>query len=207
MDGDEAIAIVGVGCRYPGADNLKDFWELLRNGEDHITDIPKNRWNNQAFYDEDPDAKGKSYVKKAAFIEDINGFDNKFFGISAAEAKAMDPQQKLVLECSHMAFEDGGFTQQYLDGSNTGVYMGVMTDDHRGMQLDALEDMVTYTATGMTSSIISNRVSYTYNLQGPSLSLDAACSSGLVAIHLASLALRQGDIELAVCGGVNLLPL
>ncbi|KAL5012951.1 hypothetical protein ScPMuIL_011502 [Solemya velum] len=207
MDEDEAIAIVGLGCRYPGADNLQEFWKLLCNGEDHVNEIPKERWNNAAFFDEDPDARGKTYVTKCGFIEDINGFDNTLWGISNTEAQKMDPQQRLVLECTHMAFEDGGFTRKYLDGSKTGVYMGTMTDDYRNMYADAYEDMSVYSLTGMSGSIISNRVSYTYNLHGPSITLDTACSSGLVAIDVASLALRRGDINLAVCGGVNVLQL
>ncbi|KAL5011555.1 hypothetical protein ScPMuIL_010106 [Solemya velum] len=207
MDEDEAIAIVGVGCRYPGAGNLQEFWRVLHNGEDHVNEIPKERWNNAAFFDENTDAIGKTYVKKCGFIDDINGFDNTLWGISSAEAQMMDPQQKLVLECTHMAFEDGGFTRKYLDGSKTGVYIGTMADDYRIMNVDAYKDMSVYSLTGMSGSIISNRVSYTYNLHGPSITLDTACSSGLVTIDVASLALRQGDINLAVCGGVNVLQL
>ncbi|XP_060585864.1 narbonolide/10-deoxymethynolide synthase PikA2, modules 3 and 4-like [Ruditapes philippinarum] len=201
----DEIAIVGVGCRFPGADNLREFWRVLHRGENHVKEIPRERWNVDAFYDPDPSAPGKTYVRKAGFVSGIDKWDSKFYGISDVEAEVVDPQQRLVLDCVHMALEDGGIMKKDIDGANIGVYIGSMTDDYK---VQAAEDNTLsniYTVTGTHSSIISARVSYAYNLTGPALTLDTACSSSLVAIDVASQALQTGKCTAAICGGVNVL--
>ncbi|XP_060064747.1 uncharacterized protein LOC132545096 [Ylistrum balloti] len=203
MDDDNSIVIVGVGCKFPGADNLDEFWRVLSEGENHVIEIPRDRWNNDAFYHEDPNEPGKTYVTRAGFIKKYDEWDNKLFNVNDMEAAWVDPQQRYVLDCVHMAMEDGGITKKNLNGSNTGVYIGVMNDDYKGSSNNDLNDMTNYSLTGTSPSIISARVSYTYNLLGPSMSIDTACSSALVAIHIASQALKSGDCEVAICGGVN----
>lgn len=203
MDDDNAIVIVGVGCKFPGADDLDEFWRVLSEGENHVIEIPRERWNNNAFYHQDPNEPGKTYVTRAGLIKKYDEWDNKLFNINEMEAAWVDPQQRYVLDCVHMAMEDGGITRKDLYGSNTGVYIGVMNDDYKGSSSDDLNTMTNYSLTGTSPSIISARVSYTYNLLGPSMSIDTACSSALVAIHTASQALKSGDCDVAICGGVN----
>ncbi|KAK3099657.1 hypothetical protein FSP39_007582 [Pinctada imbricata] len=205
MDGPESIAIVGVGCKFPGADNLEEFWRVLEQGEDHVQDIPKERFNVDAFYDENPDVAGKLYMKKAGLVKGFHEWDNQFYGIGDTEARQTDPQQRFVLDCVHMAFEDAGITKDDVNGTDTGVYIGMMNDDYKVALLGQDELINNYSVTGSHSSVISARVSYFYNLLGPSLVLDTACSSALVAIHLAATAIKSGDISMAVCGGVNCL--
>ncbi|XP_063446687.1 phenolphthiocerol/phthiocerol polyketide synthase subunit C-like [Mytilus trossulus] len=203
MDNDDAIAIIGIGCKFPGADNQEEFWQLLVNGENHVIDIPSERWNNDAFYSSDPDTKGKTYIQRGGFLKNHDEFDNKLFGISDLEAERMDPQQRYVLECVHMALEDGGLTRNMMSGSDTGVFIGFMNDDYRGVADDDLTTMTNYDITGNPPSIISARVSYVYNLLGPSMSIDTACSSALVAIDVAAQSLLMGRSSMAICGGVN----
>lgn len=203
MDDDDAIAVIGIGCKFPGADNQEEFWQLLVNGENHVIDIPPERWNNDAFYNKDPDAKGKTYVPKAGFLRNHDEFDNKLFGINDIEAERMDPQQRYVLECVHMALEDGGLTRNMISGSDTGVFIGFMNDDYKGSAAEDLTTMTNYSLTGTSPSIISARVSYVYNLLGPSMSIDTACSSALVAIDVAAQSLKMGRSSMAICGGVN----
>ncbi|XP_033753057.1 putative uncharacterized protein encoded by LINC00614 [Pecten maximus] len=192
MDDDNAIVIVGVGCKFPGADDLDEFWRVLSEGENHVIEIPRERWNNDAFYHKDPSEPGKTYVTRAGFIKRYDEWDNKLFNVNEMEAAWVDPQQRYVLDCVHMAMEDGGITRKDLSGSNTGVYIGVMNDDYKGSSNNDLNDMNNYSLTGTSPSIISARVSYMYNLLGPSMSIDTACSSALVAIHTASQALKSG---------------
>ncbi|KAH3708557.1 hypothetical protein DPMN_068011 [Dreissena polymorpha] len=205
MSGTDEIAIVGVGCRFPGADDLSGFWRVLVNGENHVTEVPADRWNVDHFYDPDENAPGKMYVKKAGFIHGVENWDRAFFGISEQEGIMMDPQQRLVLQCVHMAAEDGGFTRKDLAAIKTGVFIGCMTHD---FDAQANEDACAtgpYSVTGSHSSILSARVSYVYNLTGPALTIDTACSSSLVAIHLGAQALLSGDVDMMICGGVNCL--
>ncbi|KAK3100108.1 hypothetical protein FSP39_014901 [Pinctada imbricata] len=203
MDGPAAIAIVGIGCKFPGADNIQEFWNLLVQGEDHVQDIPKERFDVNAFYDANPDVAGKLYMKKAGLVKGFTEWDSQFYGIGEKEAKQMDPQQRFVLDCVHMAMEDGGITKEHMYGTNTGVYIGMMNDDYKVALLGEDDLINNYTVTGSNSSIISARVSYLYNLLGPSIVLDTACSSALVAIHLAESAMKSGDISMAICGGVS----
>ncbi|XP_033751244.1 phthiocerol/phenolphthiocerol synthesis polyketide synthase type I PpsD-like [Pecten maximus] len=203
MDDDNAFAIVGVGCKFPGADNLDEFWRVLLNGENHVIEIPPERWNVDAFYNEDPMEPGKTNVRRAGFIRKYDMWDNKLFGVSQVETARIDPQQRYVLDCVHMAMEDGGITREDLNETDTGVYIGAMNDDYRESANDELTAMTNYTLTGSSLSIIAARVSYIYNLLGPSMCIDTACSSSLVAIHLAIQAIKSGDCKAAICGGVN----
>ncbi|OWF43458.1 fusarin C synthetase-like [Mizuhopecten yessoensis] len=202
-DDDNAFAIVGVGCKFPGAENLDEFWRVLLNGENHVIQIPPERWNVDAFYNEDPMEPGKTNVRRAGFIRKYDMWDNKLFGVSQVETARIDPQQRFVLDCVHMAMEDGGITREDLNETDTGVYIGAMNDDYRESANDELTAMTNYTLTGSSLSIIAARVSYIYNLLGPSMCVDTACSSSLVAIHLAIQAIKSGDCKAAICGGVN----
>ncbi|XP_067674804.1 mycocerosic acid synthase-like [Haliotis asinina] len=199
------IAIIGVGCRFPGASCLREFWRVLVKGENHVTDIPPDRWNMSSFYDPDVTATGKFYSRKAGFLENYADFDNKLFGISESEAGQMDPQQRQVLECTYMTLENAGITRQHIAGQNVGVYIGAMNSDFTVRMTANSHEIDHYSVAGLAGSVLANRVSYVYNLSGPSMVVDTACSSSLVAIHQASLALRAGDCEMALCGGVNLL--
>ncbi|XP_048240592.1 fusarin C synthetase-like [Haliotis rufescens] len=201
----DGIAIIGIGCRFPGATCLEEFWDILAKGENHVVDIPPERWNMDAFFDSDVNAVGKSYATKAGLIKDFDHFDNKLFKINETEAAQMDPQQRQVLECTYMALEDAGITRQQIAGQKVGVFIGSMNVDYGEIISNTSPDVTNHTVTGQASSIISNRVSYVYNLTGPSMTIDTACSSSIVAIHQAGLALRAGDCSIAICGGVNLL--
>uniref|UniRef100_A0A2C9MA35 Uncharacterized protein n=1 Tax=Biomphalaria glabrata TaxID=6526 RepID=A0A2C9MA35_BIOGL len=201
----EQIAIVGISCKVPGADNVEQYWKLLENGENHVIDIPKERWNNDAFYDPDPHAIGKSYVRRAGLLKDPIAFDNKLFNINDFEADQMDPQQRYVLECTFRALEDAGIAREKLAGSNTGVYVGAMNGDYRGLFTAKSPIVGNYTVTGISNSIIAARISFVFDLRGPSMTLDTACSSALLAIHIGAQALRTGDCDMALCGGTNFL--
>ncbi|KAL8592692.1 hypothetical protein ACOMHN_037632 [Nucella lapillus] len=197
------IAIVGIGCRAPEADNIQEFWRLLQNGECHISDVPADRWNAKAFLDPDPMAPGKAYVQKGGFIKDVEGFDNNLYGINDYEASKMDPQQCLLLECTTMAMQDAGITSSQLSGSNTAVYIGAMNNDYGSTFVGKTSKVDHYTATGISNTILASRLSYIFNLTGPCMVLDTACSGSLIAIHQGCLAIRSGDCDAALCGGVN----
>ncbi|KAK3605253.1 hypothetical protein CHS0354_037653 [Potamilus streckersoni] len=206
MDEDKTVAIIGIGCRFPGANNKEEFWKLLLNGENHITEVRKHRLGFESHLVSDPAEPNKKHAYKAGLLDRFAQWDNKVFGIPDQEAKWVDPQQRFVLDCVHMALEDAGITRQELSRTNTGVYIGAMNDDFRSAILeDADNEDSSYMVTGLSLSIISARVSYVYNLFGPSMTIDTACSSSLVAIHQGSLSLRAGECEMAICGGVNLI--
>ncbi|MDA0266670.1 MAG: type I polyketide synthase, partial [Cyanobacteria bacterium] len=201
----EPIAIVGMGCRFPGASNCGEFWRLLKQGEDAIAPIPASRWSAEAFYDADPTAPGKTYCREGGFLGDIDQFDPEFFGIAPREAKFIDPQQRVFLEVVWAALEDGGIPPKTLSGSKTGVFVGISTNDYGQWLLAGPEAVGTYTTTGLASTMAANRLSYLLNLRGPSLAIDTACSSSLVAVHLACQSLRSGESTVAIAGGVNLI--
>lgn len=204
----EPIAIVGMGCRFPGGVTRPDaFWKLLRDGVDTVGPIPPDRWDVEAYYDPHPEAPGKMYTRQGAFLDDVFGFDPQFFGISPREAVAVDPQQRLILETGWEALEDAGLAPDRLVGSSTGVYVGLMTNDYLRVQ-DPVSDPVgidAYTSTGTDFSFPAGRLSYVLGLQGPSVVVSTACSSSLVAVHLACQALRAGECDLALAGGVSLM--
>jgi myxalamid-type polyketide synthase MxaE and MxaD len=194
----EPIAIVGMGCRFPGGANSPDlFWRLLREGGDAVREVPKDRWDIRQYYDPDPDVPGKMYSRYGAFIDEVDRFDAHFFGIAPREAAQMDPQQRLVLEVAWEAIEHAGQPPSGLAGSRTGVFVGVCTYDYSLVQLKDAERIETYTSSGASPSILSNRLSYLFDLQGPSLTVDTACSSSLVTVHLACQARRRGAIWLS----------
>ena len=204
----EPIAIVGAGCRFPGgADSPEAYWELIRDGVDAVTDVPAGRWDREAFYDPDPEAPGKAYVRQAGFLRDVAGFDADFFGIPPREAIQLDPQQRLLLEVSWQALENAAAAPDRLSGSVTGVYFGLMNSEHgyRHAQGLAPADIDPYALTGNDLSFPAGRLSYFLGLQGPAMVVTTACSSSLVAVHLACQALRGGECDQALAGGVSLM--
>ncbi|MBK7992414.1 MAG: acyltransferase domain-containing protein [Blastocatellia bacterium] len=201
----EPIAIVGMGCRFPGAKNIKDYWELLQNGINAIKEIPSNRWKIDKFYDPDPNSPGKMNTRWGGFLEDIDLFDYSYFSISLREAANMDPQQRLLLEVAIEALEDAGQDLESLTGSQTGVFIGISSNDYARTQLSDPTLINVYAATGNAMSIAANRISYFLDLHGPSISIDTACSSSLVAVSLACQNIWEGKTPLAIAGGVNLI--
>jgi acyl transferase domain-containing protein/acyl carrier protein len=202
----EPIAIVGIGCRFPGgAHGPAAFWEVLRTGVDTVSEVPRDRWDIHQYYDPDPDAPGKMYSRYGAFLEHVDRFDAVFFGIAPREAAQMDPQQRLVLEVAWEALEHAGQSPHGLARTAAGVFLGVCTYDHSLTHLTDPLRIETYASSGSAPSILSNRLSYLLDLQGPSLTIDTACSSSLVAVHLACQSLRRGECNLALAGGVNLM--
>ena len=201
----EPIAIVGMGCRFPGANGPGELWELLRSGGDAITEVPGERWDVGALFDEAPEAPGKVATRWAGFVSDIDRFDAAFFGISPREADEMDPQQRLLLEVAWEALEDAGQCVDHLAGSDTGVFVGVHSHSGDYYLLQAFDPAALdpYTGTGTAHAFLSGRLSYLLDLRGPSFAIDAACSSSLVAVHLAVQSLRSGECSLAIAGGVN----
>lgn len=206
---EEEIAIIGMGCRFPGgAANPEAYWDILKNGVDATVDVPAERWSLRRFYDPDNAVLGKVHTRRGGYLrESIRAFDAAFFGISPREAAPMDPQQRLLLEVTWEGFEDAGIVPASLRGSKTGVYVGGFTTDNLLQQLNALnrEAISSHTAVSATLVMLSNRLSYVFDLKGPSMSVDTACSSSLVALHLAVQALRRGDCDLALAGGVSLM--
>ncbi len=205
----EPIAIVGMGCRFPGdSKNPQEFWENLYNGKDCITQQENGeRWNMDDLYDPNPDAPGKIYSKGLGIIDDVEKFDADFFGISPREADDIDPQQRLLLEVSHDALEYAGYTPGWINGSNTGVYVGIASADyaHLGSMLGSPEKLTPWQGIGNALSAAAGRLSYLFNLKGPAVSFDTACSSSLTALHYACQSLRQGECDMAISAGVHLV--
>ncbi|HEY8883692.1 MAG TPA: SDR family NAD(P)-dependent oxidoreductase [Chloroflexota bacterium] len=205
---DEPIAVIGLGCRFPGGANSPEaFWRTLCDGLDAITEVPRSRWNVDDFYDPNPDAARKMNTRFGGFLNTaVDTFDAEFFGIAPREAASLDPQQRLLLEVTWEALEHAGQVPDKLTGSRTGVFVGINTNDY--LQLISSDDSSSingYVATGNTSSVAAGRLSYVLGLQGPSMAVDTACSSSLVAAHLACQSLRLGECNLALVGGVNLM--
>ena len=203
----EPIAIVGMGCRFPGgADTPDAFWRLLRMGTDAVAPVPASRWDVDAYYDQDPDEPGKMSTRFGAFLDDVDVFDAAFFGISRREAESMDPQHRLLLEVCWEALEDAGQAPDRLHGSRTGVFMGLCGSDYFQLLLGhAPRTLDAYVASGSAHSMAAGRIGYVLGLQGPNFAVDTACSSSLVAVHLACQSLRSGESEMALAGGANLV--
>lgn len=205
---DEDIAIVGAACRFPGGvDDLPGYWALLREGRDALGPIPAQRWDHAALFDADPDAPGKSYAAQAGFIEQVDCFDAGFFAIAPAEAAAMDPQHRLLLETAWHALESAALAPGAALGARTGLFVGLCSDDYAqlSMQMHALDAASMHQQLGGMRSLAAGRVAYHLNLQGPVMQLDATCASSLLAVHQACRSLRSGETDCALAGGVNLM--
>ncbi len=201
----EPIAIVGMACRFPGAPSPDAFWELLRNGADAVRETPSDRWDVDSLYDADVRAAGKMNTRWGGFLDRIDAFDPQFFGISPREASQMDPQQRLMLELAWESLEDAGIPVDMVQGRAVGVFAGAMWNDYAQLPPDPLHSIEQHSATGRDLSIIAARISYFFDWRGPSLALNTACSSALVAVHYARRSLQLGECELALAGGVNLM--
>jgi acyl transferase domain-containing protein/surfactin synthase thioesterase subunit len=203
----ERIAIIGVGCRFPGAENLEEFWQLLRDGTDAVMEVPFDRWDIDAFYDPQPGTPGKMNTRWGGFLPQVDCFDPQFFGIAPREAIYMDPQQRLLMEVAWESLEQAGLVPEQLARTQTGVFVGISSNDYQQVLQGngRTADINAYLGTGNAFSIAANRLSYFFDFRGPSLAIDTACSSSLVAVHLACQSLRSGESDLALAGGVNLL--
>ncbi|MCA0354199.1 MAG: SDR family oxidoreductase [Chloroflexi bacterium] len=205
----EPVAVIGIGCRFPGGLVTPDaFWEFLKQGQDSIIEVPSDRWDIDAYYDPNPDAPGKMYTRWGSFLTDAPMFDASFFGLSPREALRMDPQHRLLLEVAWQALEDAGQQIDSLAGSQTGVFIGLINNDYPVRQLyadgaECFNDP--YFSTGSSSSMAAGRLAYLLDLQGPTMTLDTACSSTLVATHLAVQSLQSKESNLALVGGSNVV--
>ena len=203
----EPIAVVGMACRFPGAPDVASFWRLLIEGREAVDDMPGERWDVDALYAPNPETLGHSYTRRGSFIENPARFDAAFFGMSPREARATDPQQRLLLETAWHALEDALIVPASLEGSRTGVFVGVSTTDYLqySTKNSGLDEIDAYTGIGCSPSVAAGRLSYVLGLNGPSLPIDTACSSSLVAVHLACQSLRNREADLVLAGGVNLM--
>jgi len=204
----EPIAIIGIGCRFPGGANSPEaFWEMLCRRKDAIQEIPPDRWDVNKFYDPDPDSPGKYYTRCGGFIQGVHQFDAVFFGISPREAKKMDPHQKILLEVTWEALEDAGIVIDRQDSKRGGVFVGISNQDYTKVNasLWELNAVSPHTATGISFCLAANRISHSFNLSGPSIALDTACSSSLSAVHLACRSLYEGECDFALAGGANII--
>lgn len=203
----EPIAVVGMGCRFPGGANSPDsYWAMLRDGVDAVREVPAERWDVDALYAPDPDEPGRMATRWGGFLDGLEEFDPWFFGISPREAMGMDPQQRLLLEVTWEALEHAGIAPDKLDGSSTGVFLGLCNQDYHALRLERpLEDIDSYFASGVSGSMAAGRIAYLLGLHGPALTLDTACSSSLVALHLACESLRNGEARMVLAAGVSLI--
>ncbi|MES2596745.1 MAG: SDR family NAD(P)-dependent oxidoreductase [Verrucomicrobiota bacterium] len=204
----EGVAIIGIGCRFPGGVNdVQAFWKLLEEGRDAVCEIPSDRWNIERFYDAEPGIVGKSIAKRGGFIEGIDQFDPQFFGISPREAPYIDPQQRLLLETAYEAIEDAGLVLDLEKGTDVGVFVGISHNDYQGLQHTSTDraGISSHTPTGSAHSIAANRISYCLNLTGPSIAMDTACSSALTAVHVACEHIMAGHCKTALAGGVTVM--
>jgi acyl transferase domain-containing protein/acyl carrier protein len=205
----QPLAIVGIGCHFPGgATSPENYWSLLCNEVDATGIVPETRWDAGKFYDPNPEKVGKMVTRRGGFLRDIDLFDAQFFGISPREAHLLDPQQRLLLRTTWEALEDGGIPADRLAGTEVGVFMGGFTLDYQLLQNQGRTSRYrfkTHSATGMMMTMLANRISFAFDFRGPSMTVDTACSSSLVAVHLAALSIWNGECDLALAGGVNIM--
>src|SRR6187401_1940728 len=204
----EPVAIIGIGCRFPGGINHPDaLWKLLVEGREAVSDVPPDRWNLEHFYDAEPGIAGKSIARRGGFIDGIDQFDPQFFGISPREAPYVDPQHRLLLETAWEAIEDAGLILDFEKGTDIGVFVGVSHNDYQGLQHTPTDraGIRSHTPTGSAHSIAANRISYCLNLSGPSVAMDTACSSALTAVHVACEHILAGRGDTALAGGVTVM--
>ena len=203
-----AIAVTGASCRFPGGVcDLDSLWDLLTDGRIAWTDVPEDRFKWKSFHHPDRGAASAGFNHRGGHFLDqnISAFDASFFGISSEEAKAMDPQQRLMLEVAYEAIENAGLALDALRGSDTGVWIATFTHDYENMQSRDSLTIPRYSMTGVGNSIVSNRISYNFDLRGPSVTLDTGCSGSLVALHQASQSLLLGESNIALVGGASLI--
>ncbi len=198
----EKIAIIGMACRYPGADDHIAFWRNIMAGADFVDTVPADRWDADAFYDADPEAENKSVTKTGGFLSDIKRFDADFFKISPLEARAMDPQARITLEECWHALEDAGLAPEKLKGVSCGLFLGAANGDYEDLLANAEESWTAEAFTGLSPAVLAARIAYLLDLVGPAVSIDTACSSSLVAVHQARRAILGGDCDMAIAGGV-----
>ena len=201
----EPIAIIGMGCRLPGANNPAEFWQLLVDGRDMISEVPSERWDIDAYYDQNPQSSGKVYTRFGSYLANIDLFEPQFFDISPREAVNLDPQQRLLLEVSYEALENAAIAPKSLANKSVGVFLGMTQMDYGFLQFSSNpEDITAYTGTGTGLNFAAGRLSYVMGLHGPAVAMDTACSSSLVAMHLACQSIRSSESEMALVGGVQL---
>ncbi len=203
--GRDPIAIIGIGCRYPGADGPDAFWRMLRDGVDAVGEVPPGRFDLAGVYDPRPEVPGTMHSKAGGFLERVDEFDAPFFAISPREAEHMDPQQRLLLETAHAALEDAGCRLDRVAGSRTGVFVGMCYNDYEDILFSRPDVLDLYATMGGSRFTAAGRLSHGFGLEGPSLVVDTACSSSLVAVHLACRSLREGECSLALAAGYNLI--
>lgn len=201
----EPLAIVGMACRFPKAPDLESYWSLLCQGGDAICEVPATRWDVEAFYSPDRNAPGKSACRWGGFLDDVYGFDWRAFKMSRREARYMDPQHRLMLEVAWEALEDAGIPLECVAGTRTAVFMGIMWNDYFRVQARKIGCLDAYSLTGNHLAFAANRLSYTFDLRGPSVSVEVGCASSLIALHDACMSVWRGESEMALAGGVNLL--
>src|SRR6202790_1240510 len=204
----EGIAIIGIGCRFPGgANNTESFWKLLVEGRDAVSDVPPDRWNVERFYDAEPGLVGKTIARRGGFVDGLDQFDPQFFGISLREAPYVDPLHRLLLETTWEAIEDAGLVLDLEKGTDIGVFVGISHRDYQGIQHTVTDraGISAHTSTGTAHSIAANRISYCLNLRGPSIAMDTACSSALTAVHVGCEHILAGRCKAAIAGGVTVM--
>jgi acyl transferase domain-containing protein len=204
----EPIAIVGVGCRFPGgANSAESFWKLLADGVDTVRKVPEDRWDMDALFAREGPVPDHAFSRDGSFLDKVDEFDHEFFGIAPAEAIHLDPQQRLMLETAWEALENAGLAADQLKGERAGVFVGAIYADYLIRQLREAgpESINAYYGTGNTLSAMAGRLSYYFGWLGPSIAVDTACSTSLVAVHLACNAIRNNECDMALAGGVNLM--